>query len=685
MNIQLLQHRQSNVMDLLTQQRPRRNHPSSLPLLLLLFLSLLLLSTPSSFVNAATATTNVPALSSSTKPHATKSTSTLLPSPTPTPIIPEQCQGCYGPNNTSGMTCFKNTQCVPLQYLCDFLSSPTCSSSSASGGDGGGDGDNDNDKDGGRASVPILCQNQLCNPQNFPPLPYQESGRIDRTYCLDGSFYSLYSGSSAGSSTPKYTASCVEESMFLTTDGNGGSDEDCKGPWEYFAIGSCFLKTCGPGMDCVPPFTCQLFNSTVPGVNTNSSGGAEEGYGICVDPNGSSSSSGGRRGGINGGSAAPKYSAREYLLQGLLIGLCTLALGVGLGVGFWRYKRKKQFRSDHVQSHQQHRRRRTSSSHGLADHTHSRSHSMSSRSRDYPYGDGEEELDAESIPPPPPLQPLNNSGSSASSSSNSSTKKRPPTWHSFLLCGSCFGRRKIARATSRRVGGSRTIHSSSSLNRFSTLELDHHSHHPHHRTERRRGDSRAGESTETETDSQDDSSIHYHHHPHGRNPQPRWRWGQPNNANNNPMMMIMFPRPPSPTATTGTGRAIISASTRSGLTVVLPEFEPPPMYHRQDDENGPNLPTYGDISNSSSVDALEQLRTQQEQLQEQGQTESPLPPLPPPLSSTAAVSDPGPAQDQESSLDEARIPTVSSTSTRPTTPLPVSQPLSEPNSNPQQQ
>ncbi|KAG9067154.1 hypothetical protein KI688_011935 [Linnemannia hyalina] len=155
------------------------------------------------------------------------------------------------------------------------------------------------------------------------------------------------------------------------------------------------------------------------------------------------------------------------------------------------------------------------------------------------------------------------------------------------------------------------------------------------------------------------------------------------------MMMIMLPRPPPPTATTGIGGAVISASTRVGLTVVLPEFEPPPMYHRQDDEYGPNLPTYGDISNSNSnVDATEVLGTHQEHLQEQGQTESPLPLPPPPvplLSSTAAVADPEPGQDQESSsLEEVRVPTVSSTPTRPTPPLPLSQPPSELDSNQQQ-
>ncbi|KAF9125705.1 hypothetical protein BGW39_007208 [Mortierella sp. 14UC] len=126
------------------------------------------------------------------------------------------------------MTCFKNTLCVPLQYLCDSAASSTCSVSNGNGASSDDDDSGDN-----YSNVPILCQNQLCNPQNFPPLPYQGSGRIDRAYCLKGSFYSLYSGSDnsgsssgSSSSTPKYTASCVEESMFLSSDGVDGSDED---------------------------------------------------------------------------------------------------------------------------------------------------------------------------------------------------------------------------------------------------------------------------------------------------------------------------------------------------------------------------------------------------------------------------------------------------------------------------
>lgn len=662
---------QSHGMVLLTRQL-RQRRPASLLLrtCLVTLLSLILLSlfSTTSFVNAAT--TESPPPTSFTKPNPTKSTTLLTPTPTPAPIIPEQCQECYnGPNNTltPGMTCFKGTQCVPLQYLCDAVSSPTCSSNNSD------DDDDDNSSSGsgsgsGSGSVPILCENQLCNPQNFPPLPYEGSGRIDRSFCLEGSFYSLYNPSGS-SSTPKYTASCVEESMFLATDGSGGSDDDCRGPWEYFAIGTCFLKTCGPGMGCVMPFICQPFNSTVPGV---AGGGAEQGYGICVDPDGSSSSGGGRRG-INGGSATPKYSSSEYLLQGLLIGLCTLALGVGLGVGFWRYKRKKQFRSDINEPHQQHRTRRTSS-HGVHSRSHSRS-SRNSRSR----GDGQADMDAEALPPPPPLLPINNS---RMSSSDASTKKKSPTWHSFL-CGPCFGYRRRRQGPdphtgSQRIGRSRTAHSASSLNRLSTLELDHHSQH-RNRTERmtgRRGDSRARDSIETDTDSQEDSSIHYRRQSHGRTLQPRWRWGHStqSSSNDNPMMMVMLPRPPSPTATTG---GAVLASARMAMTVVLPEFEPPPMYHRQDDGHGLNLPTYGDISNnsgsSSGIDALEQvhatdqdrdrdlehsLEEGQQQQQQQQQSRAG-----PPLLSTAA------AMDQEPS---------SISSTRPTTPMPSSQPSTPP-------
>ncbi|KAG0269196.1 hypothetical protein BGZ95_002153, partial [Linnemannia exigua] len=95
------------------------------------------------------------------------------------------------------MTCFKNTLCVPLQYLCNSAASSTCSSNNSnstvndtlSDDSNGGDSSGDN-----YSNVPILCQNQLCNPQNFPPYPYQGSGRIDRSYCLEGTFYSLYNG-----------------------------------------------------------------------------------------------------------------------------------------------------------------------------------------------------------------------------------------------------------------------------------------------------------------------------------------------------------------------------------------------------------------------------------------------------------------------------------------------------------
>ncbi|KAI1303950.1 hypothetical protein EDD11_005266 [Mortierella claussenii] len=256
-----------------------------------------------------------------TKAHSTSSsksaatpllptTTTSTPIPTPSLVIPPQCEECYGVNNTSGMTCFKNTQCVPLQYLCENSSS----SSSTSGSNTCTDIDGDQDPDD-----PILCQDQLCAPVNFLPIPSPGIGKMIRSSsssddCLLGSYYSLFG------TTPKYTQSCVEPYT--------SSNVDCEA-WEYLAQSSCFLSTCGPGMDCQPPFVCQKLDSS-------------ELYGICTNPNGTTSGWGGSYpNAADDGGAATRYSSREYLIQGLLIGICCLALGVGLGVGFWHYKRKR--------------------------------------------------------------------------------------------------------------------------------------------------------------------------------------------------------------------------------------------------------------------------------------------------------------------------------------------------------
>ncbi|KAF9109767.1 hypothetical protein BGX27_007234 [Mortierella sp. AM989] len=192
------------------------------------------------------------------------------------------------------MDCYKNTQCVPLKYLCD--SSDPCT-----------DSDRYQDPDDH-----ILCQDQLCTPKNFLPLGFGKMRGSSLSECLKGSYYSLFG------TVPKYTLSCVLEPYQNTPT-------ECE-PWEYAAQGFCFLSTCGPGLDCQPPFNCQKLDSN-------------DLYGTCTDPSGSPRDMGNTDQSGNGMNT--RHSAKEYLIQGLLIGIFSVALGIGLGVGFWFYKRKR--------------------------------------------------------------------------------------------------------------------------------------------------------------------------------------------------------------------------------------------------------------------------------------------------------------------------------------------------------
>ncbi|KAF9903313.1 hypothetical protein BX616_001666, partial [Lobosporangium transversale] len=281
----------------------------------------------------AAANTNLGTATTTSTTTETATSSLLLPSSTPTLIIPLQCQDCMGPNNTNinNMTCYKNTQCIPLQYLCDNNSFQNACTDIVDTQDPNDDQDYDNG--------PILCQDQLCVAANFLPLPSPGSGKMSRSSssdCLIGNYYSLFG------SIPKYTQSCVEASnnYYYYSNKNptatSSSGDGCQA-WEYFVQGSCFLSTCGPGLDCRPPFVCQRT-------------GLDQLYGICVDGSGGRSGDGGGSGSSPAGGATTKYSAQEYLVQGLLIGICCLALGIGLGVGFWHYKRKR-FTSRWMGSH----------------------------------------------------------------------------------------------------------------------------------------------------------------------------------------------------------------------------------------------------------------------------------------------------------------------------------------------
>ncbi|KAF9197538.1 hypothetical protein BGZ49_001982 [Haplosporangium sp. Z 27] len=195
------------------------------------------------------------------------------------------------------MTCYKNTQCVPLTYLCDNTDNP-CT-------DNDGDQDSDN---------PIPCVDQLCQPLNFLPLPSPGIGKMtgsSRSDCASGSFYSLFG------TVPKYTLSCVEPYQ--------SAPVECQA-WEYASQSSCFLSTCGTGLDCDPPFFCKTIDPQ--GL-----------YGICTNPNDTS----GNVGNINqaGDGVDNQHLVNHYLIEGLLIGIFCLALGMGIGAGLWHYKRKR--------------------------------------------------------------------------------------------------------------------------------------------------------------------------------------------------------------------------------------------------------------------------------------------------------------------------------------------------------
>ncbi|KAF9968514.1 hypothetical protein BGZ70_003075 [Mortierella alpina] len=205
---------------------------------------------------------------------------------TPTIPIPPQCQPCHGPNSTyPSMVCYKNTQCVPQAYLCDTISNP-CTDS---------DGEPDSDD-------PILCsQDQLCVPRSYLPYPSPGYGKVQPTdSCLSGGYYSLYG------STKKYTKSCVEPFVDRPTL--------CE-PWEYASQSSCYLSTCGePNLNCEPPFVCKKTHPSDP-------------YGLCSNPNDPSGNPAGAAGTSGGGSITDRYSSKDYLIQGLLIGACSLAIG----------------------------------------------------------------------------------------------------------------------------------------------------------------------------------------------------------------------------------------------------------------------------------------------------------------------------------------------------------------------
>ncbi|GJJ76922.1 hypothetical protein EMPS_09281 [Entomortierella parvispora] len=283
---------------------PPSSSSSSSPFSFFFLLTILFILSLSLSVSTVSAAVADPALPNPALPaiieekaKATKTTRspTRTTAGTPSPTIPPQCAGCWGVNNTSGMTCYHNTQCIPTSMLCSDTDPCT---------------DVDGDQD---PSDPILCEDQLCVGVYFLPVPSPGSGKLNRSNsdCWPGNYYSLFGD------TPKYTQSCVQDYVSVPTTCNS---------WEYLAQSSCFLSTCKDDSYCETPFLCVKRN-------------AGDQYGICSS-NGTLPGTNDAPSGV-GGSAA-QYSSKEYLIQGLLIGTCCLALGVGLGVGFWHYRNKRR-------------------------------------------------------------------------------------------------------------------------------------------------------------------------------------------------------------------------------------------------------------------------------------------------------------------------------------------------------
>ncbi|GJJ67983.1 hypothetical protein EMPS_00329 [Entomortierella parvispora] len=241
-------------------------------------------------------------------------TKTVAGSPAPSalpPVVTKRCKDCLSP--ASGQTCYQNTQCIPLTLLCNNSTNPCV--------DGDGTPPSSN---------PVNCAaNQLCYASTYLPLPNsidsmdQNVQRNSSSNCLAGSYFSLfgYISTTTNQSVVRYTESCA---------GVGNIQNEYSSPptcqaWEYQVENACFLKTCNEAlaMQCEAPFECKKQASA-------------NGYGLCWNPN----------------STVPDPSddgngyqdPKEKLIQGLLIGICSLILIVGVGLGLWHYRKKRSKR-----------------------------------------------------------------------------------------------------------------------------------------------------------------------------------------------------------------------------------------------------------------------------------------------------------------------------------------------------
>ncbi|KAF9383850.1 hypothetical protein CPB97_006165 [Podila verticillata] len=440
-------------------------------------------------------------------PTSTKHSSTSPALPTPT--IPPGCELCYPSNATH--TCLHNTQCVPIASLCNSLTNP-CPSSSFDPSD------------------PVDCLDQICSDEKSLPLPFPIPGTpVLRTtpnlddFCFPGNFSSL---SQTISSSSQYIFSCV-----LRTPSGSVQQTNCS-DWEYAFRGSCFLRTCGG-----PSTAGATFMGCLDGYNCKKHKTSDQ-YGLCigkndVDPYGSSGDGDSDDG--NGGSAG-QYSSKEYLLQGLLIGICSLILGIGMAVGFWHYRMKKK--REALEKQQGHRRRRSGSGQSVS----SRQNSTGNRGGQGQGQQGQEEQQGQQGQDQAQAGSGSRDPSTSSLGPSSSTTKS----HSWLSTVFSCGKRRPGVFPRERGGPNnnrRRAHSTHSLHRDSFADTE----------------SQEDDEDDEEDDGGDRSNVH------GSSSNAvtgRWRWGP------------------------GSSSQMLTRGMGPGLAIV-PESDPPPMYQTE-----PGLPTY---------------------------------------------------------------------------------------------
>ncbi|KAH7044393.1 hypothetical protein BKA57DRAFT_469548 [Linnemannia elongata] len=318
---------------------PRLTLTILFPILLLLTISTTVTPAPPSSHPTTTTTTTT----STSQPHPPTPT---LQQPPPQPPLPKSCRTCLQ-NNTLGLTCYKNTLCIPLSLLCTTAlpSSNPCPDLPFVQLPGAGGTTNPTTPEPGS----VLCNpdTNLCQDPTFLPLPAPGVGNIRRdtsssSSCLKGAFYSLYPSSStgvggAGSSgsgseavQQKYIQSCIvstppPSNSNNNNNNNAGGQPPCQA-WEYQVGNSCLLRLCGgppssQELSCVLPYTCRKPTPSPTSPDTSTSF-----YGVCsnstrqnpddVDPSASPS---------NTPTTPPSSrSKKDLLLFNLLIALCSL-------------------------------------------------------------------------------------------------------------------------------------------------------------------------------------------------------------------------------------------------------------------------------------------------------------------------------------------------------------------------